>query len=122
MKMVRMVLAAFVLASLSSAASAADEKVDVKKLIVGKWEATKADEGSLPVGTIVEFTADGKIKVGVKDQSFEGTYTVEGSAFTYKMKIGDVERAQKITIKSISDKELDTTNPDNKKVTFKKVK
>lgn len=127
MKTLRLVLAAFVAASFGSAALAADDKTDVKKLIVGKWEVAKADADTLPVGTKIEFTADGKLKVtgkdeGGKEQSFEGTYTVDGSSFTYKMKIGDMERSQKITVNKVSDTELDTTNPENKKVSFKKVK
>ena len=125
MKMFRMVLAAFVMAGLGSATLAAD-KADNKKLIVGKWEATKADEGTLPTGSIVEFTADGKIKVAPKAEgktdTIEGTYTVDGDSFTFKVKFGDQEISQKIKIKKISATELDTMNQEDKNVSFKKVK
>ena len=126
MKMFRWMLAAFVMAGLGSISMAADEKADVKKLIVGKWEVTKADEGTLPLKTIVEFTADGKLKIthkaDGKEQTIEGTYTVDGSIFTYKLKIEDQERSQKITVSKISATEAETANPEGKKVTFKKVK
>ena len=126
MKMFRIVLAAFVVAGLGSAAMAADEKADVKKLIVGKWESVKADEGTLPKGSTVEFTADGKLKVTAKkndkDESFEGTYTVDGSSFTFKMTIEGQEFSQKITVKKISATEMDTENPEGKNVSFKKKK
>ena len=39
-----------------------EEKVDHAKMVVGKWEVTKAEEAHLPEGTIVEFTKDGKLK------------------------------------------------------------
>ena len=126
MKMLRLVLAAFVVASLNASAMAADEKADVKKLIVGKWEAVQVDENTLPKGAIIEFTKDGKLKVTAKkdgkDESVEGTYTVDGQTFTYKLKLGEQELSAKITVKKISATELDTANPEGLKVSFKKVK
>src|SRR5262245_15811151 len=102
----------------------AEEKVDYAKLIVGKWEISKADEGTVPVGTIVEFTKDGKFIVTGKkddvDMKFEGTYTMDGNKFTFKMKIGEEEQSQTITIVKISDKEMSTKNKDDKVVECKK--
>jgi uncharacterized protein (TIGR03066 family) len=102
----------------------ADEKVDYKKLIVGKWEVSKADEGTVPPGTLVEFTKDGKFIVAGKkddmDVKFEGTYTVEGNTFTFKLKIGEEEMSQTITITKISEKEMSTKNKEDKKVELKK--
>ena len=40
----------------------AGEESDLAKKLVGKWEITKADEGTIPPGTMVEFTKDGKFK------------------------------------------------------------
>jgi uncharacterized protein (TIGR03066 family) len=124
MKTVRMVLALCVVAGLASAANA-DEK-ELKKQLVGKWEATKADEGTLPVGSIVEFKADGKLAVthkgDGKDLELTGTYTVEAHAFVYKLKLGDEERTAKVTVKKISDTAMETENPEGKKVSLKKVK
>src|SRR5690349_723184 len=79
----------------------ADEK-DYPKLLVGKWELTKVEEGGLPKGSVIEFDKDGKVKAIIKkgdeDATLEGTYKVEGDSFTVTMKIGDEERKQKITI------------------------
>lgn len=103
-----------------SAGARADEKADNAKLIVGKWEATKVDEGTLPKGSIVEFTKDGKLKITVKmgdqDLTIDGTYKVDGNKFTITMKMGDDEQTQTITIKKLSKTELNTENKDGKVV------
>lgn len=126
-----MVLAAFVMAGLSASAFAEDKKadpkkVDNKKLLVGKWEAVKADENTLPKGAIVEFSADGKLKVVMKvdgkEEKMDGSYTVEGDTFNFVMKVMDMEFKQKITIKKLDDKELVTADPDGKGVTFERKK
>src|SRR5262245_44194740 len=98
----------------------AEDKADNAKLMVGKWECTKADPGTLPVGSIVEFMKDGKMKVTMKmgdmEVKIDGSYTVEKNTFTMAMKIGDEEHKQTITIKKISDKEMSTTDKDGKVV------
>ena len=105
---------------LLSAGARAEDKPDTAKLMVGKWECTKSDPGTLPVGSIVEFTKDGKMKVTMKmgdmEVKIEGTYTVEKNAFTMVMKMGDDEHKQTITIKKISDKEMSTADKDGKAV------
>ena len=102
----------------------AEEKPDYAKLIVGKWEVSKADENTVPKGTLIEFTKDGKVKVtgkkDDKDVTFEGTYKVEKDTFALTMKVGDEERTQTITITKISDKEMATKNKDGKVVELKK--
>ena len=123
MKITSMVVTGLVALAFATAATAAD---DTKKLLVGKWEVVKADEMTLPVGAVVEFSADGKLKVtakiGGKEESHEGTYTVEDKSFTYKMKVNDNEVSNKITIKKITESDLETVNPENKNVTLKKMK
>ena len=122
MKILSMSATVVVVMSFSTFATAAD----TKKLLVGKWEATKVDPDSLPVGTIVEFSDDGKLKVTMKmdgkESTLEGAYTVAGDSFTYKLKIGNEEQSEKITVKKISDTELDTVDPDKKSALFKRVK
>jgi uncharacterized protein (TIGR03066 family) len=104
----------------------ADDKPDYAKLLVGKWEVSKADEGTIPVGAMVEFTRDGKIKFGGKkdgeEMMFEGTYKVEGDAFVMTVKLGDQEKTQKITITKITDKEMATKGEDGKLVELTKKK
>src|SRR5580698_8285223 len=57
-----------------------EDKPDYAKLIVGKWEVTKADPGTVPEGAIIEFTKDGMLKASVKKgdntNTIEGTYTL----------------------------------------------
>ena len=109
----------------SASAGAQDkDKTDYAKLIVGKWEVSKADEGTVPVGTNIEFTKDGKMKIagkkGDEELSLEGTYKVEKNTFKFTLKLGDAETSQTITITKISDKEMSTKSEDNKVVEFKK--
>jgi uncharacterized protein (TIGR03066 family) len=102
----------------------AEEKPDYAKLIVGKWEATKADKGTVPEGTLIEFTKDGKVKItGKKDDTditIDGTYKVEKDTFVLTMKVGDQEKTQTITITKISAKEMATKDKDGKVVELKK--
>ena len=118
-------LAVGAIVCLLSAGARADEKADTAKKIVGKWEVTKS-EAHIEVGTAVEFTKDGKIKVshkmGDKDMMFEGTYMVEKDSFTMVIKAGDQEHKQTITIKKITDTEMSTTDPEGKVVELKRKK
>jgi uncharacterized protein (TIGR03066 family) len=106
-------LAVAAVVCLTGTVARADEK-DYPKLIVGKWELTKVEEGGLPKGTIIEFTKDGKVTVAMKkdgkDANLEGTYKVEGDAFTVNMKVGDEENKQKITILKLTDTEMHVKN------------
>src|SRR5438552_4162705 len=87
----------------ASFADKKDTKGDNAKLIVGKWECTKVDEGTLPMGTLIEFTKDGKliltIKMGDNEQKMEGTYKLKGDKFEIGFKMGDNEHTEDITIK-----------------------
>src|SRR5262245_16178586 len=112
------VLMAGVIVCLLTAVAQADDKKDEKKetksdnakLIVGKWECTKADDGTLPTGTIIEFTKDGKMiltgKMGDQEFKMEGTYKIKGDKFEIGFKMGDAEHNEDITIKKLDDKIL----------------
>lgn len=119
-------LAVGLIAGLIGTNARAEDKPDYAKLIVGKWEASKADEGTLPPGAVVEFTKDGKIKLNGKkgdaEVAFEGTYTVEKNTFTIAMKVGDQEHKQTITITKMSDTEMSTKNAEGKVVELKRRK
>ncbi len=112
--------------SLLGSAARGDDKPDYAKLIVGKWEVTKADEGTVPDGAVIEFTKDGKVKATVKKDdekvTIEGTYKVEKDTFTIVMKVGDEEKTQTITITKISEKEMSTKDEKGKVVELKKAK
>ena len=111
---------------LGAGALAEEKKADYAKLIVGKWECTKGDEGTLPVGTPVEFTKDGKlilkVKQGDQEMKMEGTYKLKGESFDITFKMGDNEFTQTITIKKLDDTMMSTTDKDGKVVELKRVK
>lgn len=125
MKMMRLVAVAAV-AVLVSVGAQAEETKDYAKLILGKWEASKADEGTLPVGSTVEFLKGGKIKISIKagdnDMAIEGTYKLQGDKFELAMKIGDDEHKQTIYIKKLTATELSTADKDGKAVVLTKKK
>jgi uncharacterized protein (TIGR03066 family) len=110
---------------LASSAVRAEEK-DTAKLLIGKWEASKVDEGTLPQGTIVEFFKDGKVKVTAKkdneDLNLAGTYTFANHKLTVKLKMGDEEKEHTVTVKKISETEFVAEHEDGKSITFTKKK
>jgi uncharacterized protein (TIGR03066 family) len=103
-----------------------EEKPDYAKLIVGKWEVTKADKDTVPTGAVIEFTKDGKFKAtgkkGDVEMTVEGTYKVEKDTFITTMKIGDQVDTQTMTITKVSEKEMSIKDKDGKVVELKKVK
>jgi uncharacterized protein (TIGR03066 family) len=109
---------------LGVAAARADDKADNAKLLVGKWEVTRADPGTVPVGGVIEFTKDGKLKVAFKrdgkDETRGGTYTVEKDTINLVTKRDDQERKQEITITKISDKVMSLKGQDGKTLDLKK--
>lgn len=121
MKKLQLLAFGFAVCLLGGAARA-DDKVDYAKLIVGKWEVSKADPGTVPEGTLVEFTKDGKMKVVAMDMTIEGTYKLEKNTFTMKLKVGDQEKSQKITITKISEKEMSSKDEGGKVVELKRKK
>jgi uncharacterized protein (TIGR03066 family) len=125
MRVTKMLAIGVVLCLFGSLARA-EEKVDYPKLIVGTWEVTKADPGTVPAGSAIEFTKDGKLKVkhkkGGEDLTIDGTYTLEKNVFTMKVKLGDEERTHAITITKISDKAMSTKDKDDKVVELEKKK
>ena len=63
----RAVVVAVVAAGLVGLAGTGRAADDTKELIVGTWEITHSDgQDSIPVGTRLEFTADGKVNLTTK--------------------------------------------------------
>jgi uncharacterized protein (TIGR03066 family) len=114
----------FMVLSLAIGFSATATAADNAKLILGKWEVVKADEGTLPVGSLVEFLKDGKMTVtakkGGQDETIDGKYTLEGDTLTVHHKRDNEERTVKITIKKLSETELMVEGPEGKNISFKK--
>ncbi|MCI0704355.1 MAG: hypothetical protein L0241_25125 [Planctomycetia bacterium] len=83
-------LVAVCLVGLSSTTQAAD---DNKELIIGTWEITYSDTKDIPVGTKLEFTANGKVKLTITVEGKEitvdaGGYKIEKDIFTLTGKDG----------------------------------
>jgi uncharacterized protein (TIGR03066 family) len=104
----------------------ADEKKDIAKMVVGKWEASKTDEGTIPVGTKVEFTKDGKMSVkgkqGEQVLDMTGTYKVDGDKIEMTLKNGDMEFTHSITVTKITKDMMETKNDNGQVVELKKAK
>jgi uncharacterized protein (TIGR03066 family) len=104
-----------------------DKKADTtKEKLLGKWEVVKGDEGAPPVGTVVEFIKDGKLKVihkqGDKEVTLEGTYTLDDMKVSVVLKQEDKEIKHTITIKKLTDTEFVAENEKGQKAEFKKKK
>ena len=96
------------------------------KNIIGIWEITKSDDGT-PVGTTIEFTKDGKVKlttpVGDQKLNIDGTYKVDGDKLTVTIKPSDQkETTDTLTITKLTDKVLITKDQKGKSDEFKKKK
>jgi uncharacterized protein (TIGR03066 family) len=74
-------------------------------LIVGTWEVVKGD---VPVGSTVEFTKDGKLKMSIKGvpMTLEGTYKVDGDKLATSVKMGEQEIGKTDKIKTLNDTTL----------------
>ena len=118
-------LAAAAVVCLLGTGARADEK-DFPKLIVGSWMVSKADEGTLPKGSVIEFSKDGKVKAVVKkddaEMTIEGTYKLDGKKMTLIVTIDGTEKTNSVTIDKLSDTELAVEGDDGKKVEFTKKK
>jgi uncharacterized protein (TIGR03066 family) len=101
----------------------AQGKDDVSAKLVGTWELAKSG-GDLPPGTIIEFTKDGKLKATLKadDQTItiEGTYKLDKNKIEVKVKVGEEIVEETVTIKRLTDKELEVEDKEGKVDTFKK--
>ena len=116
-----------VLALVASAGLAAEDNKDEKKtddfakLIVAKWEITKAG-GDAPVGTTLKFDKDKavvmEIKVDDETVKSEGTYTVEKDKLTLKFDFG----TETLTIKKLTDEAMELEDSKGGIDKLKKVK
>ena len=96
---------------------------DNAKKIVGTWVLDKSS-GDLPVGSVVDFTKDGKLSASVKVDTMEikidGTYKVEKDKLTVKLKAGDMDIEETATITKLTDEVLELKDKDGKVDSFKK--
>jgi uncharacterized protein (TIGR03066 family) len=109
--------------ALHGTARAEEKKAVDKDKLVGMWEAVKADPGTIPVGSVVEFTKDGKSKLTVKEGDKEkiatGTYTVGD---TIQLTMTHDGQTHNITLKVLRLTADDAVfeNQEGKSVTFRR--
>ena len=104
----RTLLGMSLVVALSGGLSAADEKIDAKKLI-GKWEPKDTKD---PAGRkfVIEFAKDDKVTLTAgepgKDFKAEGTYKLDGNKLTLTIKFGEKEEKMTRTVSKLTDTEL----------------
>ena len=129
MKLVWLMLAAFVVCVLTLAVGAEDKKsdksssehADYAKLIVGTWECTKSPKGVRPpVGAVLELDKDRGYTLTIRDRGTEvegGTYVVNGGKLLFPLSAKDT-----VTIKKLNDTELVVENLDGDTIEWKRKK
>jgi uncharacterized protein (TIGR03066 family) len=129
MRLLSASLAAVITATLVAfAAPVPKEKTTAEKL-VGTWKLVKFQGEDPPGGgATVEFTKDGKMIITFDNNGeklvAKGTYKVVGDdKIDYKVTLpGGEDKSEVLTIKKLTEDELVTTDPDDLKEEFKRVK
>jgi uncharacterized protein (TIGR03066 family) len=124
MAAVRLMAAGLAIVGLIAGARAEEKKADNKAKLLGAWEVVKSDEGGPPVGTVVEFAKDGKMKlthkVDGKEETLPGTYTIDGEKLNVTIKREDKDNKHTVTIKKLTDTEMVAENEKGAKAEFKR--
>jgi uncharacterized protein (TIGR03066 family) len=117
----RIVLGCALVVLMACGATAADEKIDAKKL-VGKWEPKGQKEGDFTI----EFTKDGKVHIAVsqngKEFKADGTYKVDGNKVTTKVDFGGKDVSETHTILKLTDTEMVTKDEKGREDKLTRVK
>jgi uncharacterized protein (TIGR03066 family) len=126
MSALRLLVAGLLVLGFAGGVRADDKKADIDKdKLLGAWEVVKSDEGP-PVGSVVEFAKDGKLKAthkkDGKDETLEGTYKTDGDKLSVLFKMGDKEDKATVTVKKLTATEMVAENEKGKTVEFKKKK
>ncbi len=118
----RTLVGCVVILALAVTATGQDKKID-GKLLIGKW-APKEDKKGLSM--TLEFLKDGKLALAVdfmgKTEKIDGTYKLDGDKLEVVIKFGGDEKKDTLTIKKLTETELETTDSKGKTDTFTKVK
>ncbi|MFM8273109.1 MAG: TIGR03066 family protein [Gemmata sp.] len=108
---------------LAGFATAADDKIDAKKL-VGKWEPAKAEKGA-PKMTL-EIAEKGKltllVALGDKTEKVEGSYKLDGNKLEVELSFGGKSEKETLTITKLTEEELVTKDSKGKEDALKRVK
>lgn len=100
-------------------------QADDNTKLVGKWEVTKSG-GDTPMGSLVEFTKDGKMTANVtldgKDLKLTGTYKFDGKKLAVNLTLNEQKIDHEFTVKFNGDNEMTLEDADKKIDTLKKKK
>jgi uncharacterized protein (TIGR03066 family) len=119
-------LAAGLLAAAAPAALGDDKDKVSKDKLVGTWEIVKSTAAeSVPPGTLVEFTKDGKLKITLtiddKKTTLEGSYTLDGDKLKTKITGPDgQEHSDTDTITKLTDKEMSLKDTKDQRTELKR--
>ena len=115
--------------ALSARADDKKEKPDNAKLLVGKWEVTKVTKGEkeMPVGSVLDFSNEGKMKFTFKgdgkERTLNGAYKFEDGKIQITFNSGEGGgRPLPLTLKNISEKELILEAKEGVTVEYKRIK
>lgn len=115
-------VAVLVLTGLAAHTNAADEKVDVKKLI-GRWEPVAPGKD---LALVLDIAENGKIAMYVtsdgKTRKVEGTYTVKDDKIEVELTYNGNTRKDTLTVLKLTDTELVTRGKSGAEETMKRVK
>jgi uncharacterized protein (TIGR03066 family) len=107
MSALRLVVAGLFVVGLVVGVRAEEKKESNKDKIVGTWELSKSDKS---FSAVYDFAKDGKIKLtskkDEKEESTEGSYSVEGDKVSVVLKIDGKEEKHRFTIKKLTDTEM----------------
>lgn len=113
------VLCTLVLMTASSRAADVD-----KAKLIGSWQMILPEEAKIDLKIIITFGNDGKASMAVdgfgKKDSKEGTWKLDGDKITITPK-DEKEKAETITVKSVSADKLILADKSGKDMSFKKV-
>src|SRR5262249_47749712 len=103
-------------------ALAGPARADDNAKLVGKWEVSKSG-GETPVGSVVEFTKDGKLTASVnldgKELKLTGTYKFDGKKLKMELNLNEQKLEQELIAKFNGDDEMTLEDSDKKVDTLK---
>ena len=117
---------ALVMALAFSATSVAQEKGKIDgKLLIGKW-TPKEDKKGPPGAMTLEFMKDGKLAIAIegggKSDKIDGTYKLDGDKLVVSLVYEGAKKEETLTVKKLTDAELETADSKGKTDSFTKVK
>ncbi len=119
----RAVICSVTVLVLAGLVSAADEKIDGKKLL-GKWEPAKREKDGPAM--VLELADKGKFTLLVtsngKTVKVEGTYTLKDNKMDVEMSFNGNTMKETLTILKLTDTELVTKGKADKEETLKRIK